>query len=90
MIYYVVIATNVLVSAMLSAVSVPGAVVVEALDGCIVPLRNDAIGSEYREVLRRAKFRFGRCVQTKAAAERLPLSHSFFRKSSCKPAPCGA
>lgn len=48
--------TNVLVSAMLSAVSVPGAVVVEALDGCI--LLNDAIVSEYREVLRRAKFRF--------------------------------
>lgn len=58
MTYYAVIDTNVLVSAMLSAGSVPGAVIVEALNGCIVPLLNQEIVAEYREVLRRAKFHF--------------------------------
>lgn len=58
MTYYAVIDTNVLVSAMFSAQSVPGSVVAEALQGCIIPLVNDEILAEYREVLGRKKFRF--------------------------------
>ena len=52
--YYAVIDTNVLVSAMLK--SVPGSVMELAFDGLIVPLLNEAIVKEYREVLSRPKF----------------------------------
>ena len=54
--FYVVIDTNVLVSAMLKWDSVPGNVLAFALDGPIVPVFNEAILNEYREVLRRPKF----------------------------------
>lgn len=54
--FYVVIDTNVLVSAMLKWDSVPGNVLTFALDGPIVPVFNEAILNEYREVLRRPKF----------------------------------
>lgn len=57
---YAVIDTNVLVSAMLGRHSVPGEVVEESLQGRIIPLLNDAIISEYRDVLSREKFRFDR------------------------------
>lgn len=54
--YYAVIDTNVLVSAMLKWNSVPGNVVELAFSGTIVPLLNEQIVREYREVLRRPKF----------------------------------
>ncbi len=54
--YYVVIDTNVLVSAILKAHSVPGSIVELAFDGPIVPILNAAIEKEYREVLSRPKF----------------------------------
>ncbi len=53
---YAVIDTNVLVSAMLKSVSVPGEVVKLAFDGKIIPLYNAAILREYQEVLSRPKF----------------------------------
>ena len=53
--YYAVIDTNVLVSAMLKHHSVPGSIIVLAFDGPIVPVLNDAIEEEYREVLSRTK-----------------------------------
>ncbi|WP_405379245.1 putative toxin-antitoxin system toxin component, PIN family, partial [Phascolarctobacterium sp.] len=56
--YYAVIDTNVLVSAMLKSVSMPGKIILEVLSGCIVPLYNTEIISEYREVLARKKFKF--------------------------------
>ena len=56
--YYAVIDTNVLVSAMLKSVSMPGKLILEVLSGCIVPLYNTEIISEYREVLARKKFKF--------------------------------
>lgn len=56
--YYVVIDTNVLVSAMLKWDSVPGTVMSLVFDGPITPVLNDAILKEYREVLSRPKFRF--------------------------------
>lgn len=56
--YYVVIDTNVLVSAMLKWDSVPGAVMSLVFDGPIIPVLNDTILKEYREVLSRPKFRF--------------------------------
>lgn len=56
--YYVVIDTNVLVSAMLKWDSVPGSVMELALDGPIVPVLYDSIMKEYREVLSRPKFHF--------------------------------
>ena len=56
--YYVVIDTNVLVSALLNAKSIPSQIVREALGGVITPLYNSEILTEYEEVLNRAKFRF--------------------------------
>ena len=54
--YYAVIDTNVLVSAILKYHSVPGSIVELAFDGPIIPILNDTIESEYREVLSRPKF----------------------------------
>lgn len=54
--YYAVIDTNVLVSAMIRWNSVPGSVVELAFSGTIVPLLNEQIIKEYREVLKRPKF----------------------------------
>jgi len=56
--YYAVLDTNVLVSAMLKASSVPGIVTAEAMTGDIIPVLNDEILAEYEDVLRRPKFRF--------------------------------
>lgn len=54
--YYVVIDTNVLVSAVLKAHSVPGSIVELAFDGPTIPILNEVIEKEYREVLSRPKF----------------------------------
>ena len=56
MTYYAVIDTNVIVSSMLKGTSIPGIIVSRALDGPIIPLLNDEILEEYREVLSRNKF----------------------------------
>lgn len=56
--YYAVIDTNVLVSALLHFSSVPGIIAQESLTGRIIPLLNDEIIEEYRDVLMRRKFRF--------------------------------
>ena len=58
--YYAVIDTNVLVSALLRGSSVPGIILREALTGRIIPLLNDGVLEEYRDVLTRRKFRFDR------------------------------
>ena len=54
--YYAVIDTNVVVSAFLKNNSVPDTVLDLALTGIIIPLLNDDIVKEYREVLSREKF----------------------------------
>ena len=54
--YFAVIDTNVLVSAVLKQNSVPGSIVELAFDGPVVPVLNDEIENEYREVLSRPKF----------------------------------
>lgn len=56
--YYAVIDTNVLVSAMLKWKSIPGSVMELAFDGPIVPIWNEQIVEEYRNVLARPKFHF--------------------------------
>ena len=53
--YYVVIDTNVLVSAMLKWNSVPGNVLQLTFDGPIIPVLNNEIANEYKEVLSRSK-----------------------------------
>ncbi|MCR5468149.1 MAG: putative toxin-antitoxin system toxin component, PIN family [Lachnospiraceae bacterium] len=53
---YVVIDTNVIVSAMLKWTSVPGSILEFALGGIIIPVLNDDIIREYRQVLMRDKF----------------------------------
>lgn len=58
MTYYAVLDTNVIVSAMLKTGSVPGQVAAEALYGDIIPVLNDEIIAEYKDVLNRPKFRF--------------------------------
>lgn len=54
--YYAVIDTNVLVSAILKWQSVPGNVLELAFTGTIIPIFNESIVKEYREVLSRPKF----------------------------------
>lgn len=56
--YYAVIDTNVLVSAMLKWDSVPGNIMELVFTGCIVPVVNEEIVTEYREVLKHPKFHF--------------------------------
>lgn len=56
--YYAVIDTNVLVSAMLKWNSVPGNVMELTFNGLIVPILDEDIMREYREVLSRPKFHF--------------------------------
>jgi len=53
---YAVIDTNVLVSAMLKWTSVPGNILEFTFSGTIVPVLNDKIVAEYRDVLMRDKF----------------------------------
>jgi putative PIN family toxin of toxin-antitoxin system len=55
---YAVIDTNVLVSAMLKWQSVPGNILGFAFSGTIIPVLNEEIVAEYREVLMRDKFHF--------------------------------
>ncbi len=54
--YYAVIDTNVLVSAMLKWDSVPGNIMELAFSGHVIPVFNDEIIKEYRDVLLRPKF----------------------------------
>lgn len=54
--YYAVIDTNVLVSAMLKWTSIPGNIIELTFSGTIVPLLNERIVKEYKEVLGRPKF----------------------------------
>lgn len=56
--YYVVLDTNVVVSALLGRSSIPGTILEEALTGRIIPLLHDDILEEYSEVLHRPKFKF--------------------------------
>lgn len=58
MIYYAVIDTNVVISAMLKPESNPGMVLKYALSGVIVPLVNDEILNEYITVTNRKEFAF--------------------------------
>ena len=58
--YYAVKDTNVLVSAMLKWKSIPGKILELTFNGLIVPLVNDEILKEYREVLSRPKFKLTR------------------------------
>ena len=57
---YAVLDTNVLVSALLGAsrMSIPTLVLKAVTDGHLIPLYNDEIINEYREVLTRKKFPF--------------------------------
>ena len=54
--YFALIDRNVLVSAMIKPQSVPRQVLNLAFAGPIIPVLNDAIEKEYREVLSRPKF----------------------------------
>lgn len=56
---FVVQDTNVLVSALLKADSVPGRIVEASCDGRVVPVVSHDIWREYTHVLARAKFGFG-------------------------------
>ena len=56
--YYVVFDTNVIVSALLKWNSVPGVVLQAVFNGFVVPVYNDEILNEYRNVLNRPKFGF--------------------------------
>ena len=55
---YAAIDTNVLVSALLNFQSNPGRVLLSVFNGETIPLVNEEILAEYRDVLARKKFRF--------------------------------
>lgn len=67
--YYVVIDTNVLVSAMLKWNSVPGNVMEFVFSEVIIPLLNKRIINEYEDVLSRPKFHMTREVIHNILAE---------------------
>lgn len=56
--FYAVIDTNVLVSALLNVNSKPGAVLLSVFQGETVPLLSEEIFAEYQNVLAREKFHF--------------------------------
>ncbi len=56
--YYVVIDTNVLVSAVLKSHSVPGSIVELAFDGPIIPILNEAMNLHPHAVLNRVLWRW--------------------------------
>ncbi|OWV24391.1 putative toxin-antitoxin system toxin component, PIN family [Fibrobacter sp. UWB2] len=56
--FYAVIDTNVIVSALLKWNSVPRVVLQAVFNGFVVPVYNDEILNEYRNVLNRPKFGF--------------------------------
>ena len=56
--FYAVIDTNVLVSALLNINSKPGLVLMSVLDGTTIPLLTSEITAEYQNVLTREKFHF--------------------------------
>lgn len=56
--YFAVIDTNVLISGMLKRPSIPNDIIKKCLAGNIVPLLNEKIIAEYREVSARPKFHF--------------------------------
>ena len=58
MIYFAVIDTNVLISGMLKSPSIPNDIIKKCLAGNIIPLINEKIIAEYREVTARPKFHF--------------------------------
>ena len=58
--YYAVIDTNVIVSGMLKANSVPGTILELVFNGMIVPIYNEEIIQEYKEVLSRPKFKINK------------------------------
>ncbi|MDO5296072.1 MAG: putative toxin-antitoxin system toxin component, PIN family [bacterium] len=85
--YYAVIDTNVLVSAALKWESVPGSIIELAFAGIIIPVLNDRIINEYRQVLLRPRFhldqetvdsiihgirQYAVCVEGEASAIELP------------------
>lgn len=54
--YYAVIDTNVVVSSFLKTESIPGKILEYCFNGTIVPILNDDILNEYRDVLTRNEF----------------------------------
>ncbi len=56
--YYAAIDTNVLISSLLKPHSIPDMIVQLALKGTIIPLINEEIIEEYKDVLNRDKFSF--------------------------------
>ncbi len=60
--YYVVIDTNVLVSAMLRWDSIPGNIMELVFNGSMIPLVNQEIIDEYREVLSRPRFQLDQSI----------------------------
>ncbi len=60
--YYVVIDTNVLVSAMLRWDSIPGNIMELVFNGSIIPLVSHEIIDEYRKALSRPKFQLGQSI----------------------------
>ena len=56
--YFAVLDTDVVVSALLRWNSLPGSIAAESLKRSLIPLLNEEIVNEYREVLHRPKFHF--------------------------------
>ena len=80
--FYAVIDTNVLVSALLNINSKPGEVLLSVFRGETVPLLNEEIFAEYQTVLAREKFHFPAetvdVILRRMAADGLVLCTDFF------------
>lgn len=59
---YVVIDTNVIVSAFLKSGSIPYKILAKVYDGFLIPVINEKVLEEYLRVLHRSKFNFSRIV----------------------------
>ena len=75
---YAVLDTNVIVSALLKWNSVPGVVLQAVFYGIVVPVFNDEILNEYRNVLNRPKFGFSKelIAETISQIETLGIQES--------------
>ena len=77
--YYAVIDTNVIVSTFLKKGSVPEQITSYVWDGKIVPIVNNEILKEYREVLLRPKFHFNKDTVETFILLKLPTSKTTYK-----------
>ncbi len=82
--YFVVIDTNVLVSAVLKNNSIPGTIIELAFNGKIIPVLNKEIESEYRNVLLRPTFHLTTDIVNDVVMEQRSLTSAWLVTGNIK------